>query len=320
LAATHCFKKDIDYVVKENDVHIVDANTGRIAEGRQWSKGLHQLMQAKEGVEQSDGQKTLIQLTYQRFFPRYLMLAGMSGTLKESEQELRRQYNLTVEKIAPFKSNQRVDKPALIFFDLQARDQHLIKEIDVAHDKGQPILIGTDSVKESNRISQLLTKKRLVHSLLNATEHEKEALIIEKAGEPGSITVATNMAGRGTDIPLAKLSAAKGGLLVISCQANASRRIDRQLSGRSGRRGDPGCTLTLLSIQNGLLAREVPRLVWKAISLKSNQSSAVPPWLGEFILRTCQSHHERKAANRRLEMMKSDEAIEKRLSFGGRKD
>jgi preprotein translocase subunit SecA len=320
LAATHCFKKDIDYVVKENDVHIVDANTGRIAEGRQWSRGLHQLMQAKEGVEQSDGQKTLIQLTYQRFFPRYLMLSGMSGTLTESEQELRRQYHLTIEKIAPFKTNQRVDKPALIFLDLQARDQHLIKEIGAAHAKEQPILIGTDSVKESNRISQLLTKERLLHSLLNATEHEKEAAIIEKAGELGSITVATNMAGRGTDIPLPTLSATKGGLLVISCQANASRRIDRQLSGRSGRRGDPGCTLTLLSVQNGLLAQKVPKLVWKAISLKSPKDSAVPPWLGEFILRTCQSLHERKAAKSRLEMMKSDEAIEKRLSFGGRKD
>jgi preprotein translocase subunit SecA len=320
LTAMHCFKKDIDYVVKDDDVHIVDANTGRIAEGRQWSRGLHQLIQAKEGVSQSDGQRTLIQLTYQRFFPRYLMLAGMSGTLKESAAELRNVYRLPIERIEPFRKSQRVDHPAKLFFDQTPLDEALIAVTTSAHQKGQPVLIGTDSVHASNRISRLLHKQNVKHHLLNASEHEKEAQIIEKAGELGAVTVATNMAGRGTDIALSSEAAQQGGLLVISCQANESKRIDRQLSGRSGRRGDLGCVRTLLNVQHGLLAKEVPVFVWIIAKLFRSSDQTVPSWLGEFILRKSQWLHELKMARKRAAMMRSDEAIEKRLSFGGRKD
>jgi preprotein translocase subunit SecA len=320
LTALHSFKKDVDYVVKDDDVQIVDSNTGRIAEGRQWSRGLHQLIQAKEGVSQSDGQKTLIQLTYQRFFPRYLMLAGMSGTLRESASELRNVYQLLIEKIEPFKKSQRVDIPATLHFDQSTLNAALIKQVMQAHGKGQPILIGTDSVKASNQISTLLRKHGLQHRLLNASEHDKEALIIEKAGELGAITVATNMAGRGTDIALSLESARQGGLLVISCQANNSKRIDRQLSGRSGRRGDPGCAMTLLNVQHGMLAKEVPSFVWTLAKFFRTSDQTVPNWLGEFILRKSQWLHELRASRRRAAMMRSDEVIEKRLSFGGRKD
>jgi preprotein translocase subunit SecA len=320
LTALHCFKKDVDYVVKDDDVHIVDANTGRIAEGRQWSRGLHQLIQAKEGVSQSDGQRTLIQLTYQRFFPRYLMLAGMSGTLKESASELRNVYSLPIERIEPFKKSQRIDHPAKLFFEQTSLDEALIAQTTKAHQQGQPVLIGTDSVQASNRISRLLHCQNVKHHLLNASEHEKEAQIIEKAGEIGAVTVATNMAGRGTDIALSKEAAQRGGLLVISCQANESKRIDRQLSGRSGRRGDPGCVRTLLNVQHGLLAKEVPMLIWNIAKLFRTSDQTVPSWLGEFILRKSQWLHELKASRKRAAMMRSDEAIEKRLSFGGRKD
>jgi preprotein translocase subunit SecA len=320
LTALHCFKKDVDYVVKDDDVHIVDSNTGRIAEGRQWSRGLHQLIQAKEGVSQSDGQRTLIQLTYQRFFPRYLMLAGMSGTLQESASELRNVYSLPIERIEPFKKSQRIDRPAKLFFEQSTLDEALIAQTSQAHVKGQPILIGTDSVQASNRISRLLQAQGFKHCLLNATEHEKEAQIIEKAGELGAITVATNMAGRGTDIALSNEATRLGGLLVISNQANESKRIDRQLSGRSGRRGDPGCVVTLLNVKHGMLAKEVPMVVWKIAKLLRTSEQAVPNWLGEFILRKSQWLHELKASRKRAAMMRSDEAIEKRLSFGGRKD
>jgi preprotein translocase subunit SecA len=186
--------------------------------------------------------------------------------------------------------------------------------------KGQPILIGTDSVQASNRISRLLQAQGFKHCLLNATEHEKEAQIIEKAGELGAITVATNMAGRGTDIALSNEATRLGGLLVISNQANESKRIDRQLSGRSGRRGDPGCVVTLLNVKHGMLAKEVPMVVWKIAKLLRTSEQAVPNWLGEFILRKSQWLHELKASRKRAAMMRSDEAIEKRLSFGGRKD
>ncbi len=320
LTALHCFKKDVDYVVKDDDVHIVDGNTGRIAEGRQWSRGLHQLIQAKEEVSQSDGQRTLIQLTYQRFFPRYLMLAGMSGTLKESASELRNVYSLPIERIEPFKKSQRIDHPANLFFEQSYLEQTLIAQISQAHIHGQPILIGTDSVQASNRISRLLNTKGFKHCLLNATEHEKEAQIIEKAGELGAITVATNMAGRGTDIALTNEAAHRGGLMVISCQANESKRIDRQLSGRSGRRGDPGCVITLLNVKHGMLAKEVPMVIWTIAKLFRTSDQTVPNWLGEFILRKSQWLHELKASRKRAAMMRSDEAIEKRLSFGGRKD
>jgi preprotein translocase subunit SecA len=320
LTALHCFKKDVDYVVTNDEVQIVDSNSGRIAEGRQWSRGLHQLIQVKEGVSQSDGQRTLIQLTYQRFFPRYLMLAGMSGTLQESARELRNIYSLPIERVEPFKKSQRNDLPASLYFDQSTLDADLIKEVLQAHAAGQPILIGTDSVQASNRISHLLTRKNLTHNLLNAAEHAKEALIVAKAGELNAITVATNMAGRGTDIELSTESATKGGLLVISCQANGSRRIDRQLSGRSGRRGDPGCVKTLLNVQHGVLAKEVPSFIWAIAKNCRTSNGTLPLWLGEFILRKSQWLHELKASQTRVSMMRSDEAIEKRLSFSGRKD
>jgi preprotein translocase subunit SecA len=320
LTAVHCFKKDVDYVVTDDEVQIVDSNSGRIAEGRQWSRGLHQLIQVKEGVSQSDGQRTLIQLTYQRFFPRYLMLAGMSGTLQESARELRNIYSLPIERIEPFKKSQRNDLPASLYFDQSTLDADLIKEVLQAHAAGQPILIGSDSVQASNRISHLLTKKNVTHTLLNAAEHAKEALIIAKAGELNAITVATNMAGRGTDIELSTESATKGGLLVISCQANGSRRIDRQLSGRSGRRGDPGCVKTLLNVQHGVLAKEVPSFIWVIAKNCRTSNGTLPLWLGEFILRKSQWLHELRASQTRASMMRSDEAIEKRLSFSGRKD
>jgi preprotein translocase subunit SecA len=320
LTALYCFKRDVDYVVKDDEIHIVDANTGRIAEGRQWSRGLHQLIQSKESVSESDGQKTLIQLTYQRFFPRYLMMAGMSGTLTESARELSALYNLTVEKIAPFKKCQRIDAAATIFFEQTSLHKHLVEQVKQAHARGQPILIGTDSVQASYRTSQLLRQNKLPHTLLNATEHAKEAEIIANAGMQNAITVATNMAGRGTDVALADGVADVGGLLVISCQANESKRIDRQLSGRSGRRGDPGCTNTLVTVKSGVLAKEVPHFVWQFASLLTTANGAIPIWLGETILRRCQWLHEFKATRKRIAMMRIDEAIEQRLSFGGRKD
>jgi preprotein translocase subunit SecA len=320
LAAQHCFVRDVDYVIADGEIHIVDSNTGRVAVGRQWSRGLHQLIEAKESVSQTDGQKTMIQLTYQRFFPRYLMLAGMSGTLFESARELRLTYGLSIDRIAPFVPSQRQSDKVQLFFEQSMMDRSLLQLILTNHRRGQPILLGTDSVDESVRVSRLLTKHKIPHSLLNAQAHEKEAAIIEKAGQMGAITVATNIAGRGTDIALGEGVKALGGLLVVSCQCNGSRRIDRQLSGRSGRRGDPGSAKSLLNVQHGLLGQVIPRKVWALLRVAENNEGALPGWLGELILRRYQSFYEAKAMRQRRSMMSNDEAIERRLSFGGLKD
>jgi preprotein translocase subunit SecA len=320
LAALLCFEKDIDYVVIDNTIHIVDENTGRIAEGRQWSAGLHQMIEIKEGVSATQGQRTIVQLTYQRFFPRYLMLAGMSGTLKESAKELRLTYGLAIEKIGLFTPSQRQQPPVQIFANQKFADKKFLQLVFENHLRGRPILIGTDSVEDSARVSQLLALNNFKHALLNAREHEKEATIVAQAGQLGKITVATNMAGRGTDIALGDGVKALGGLLVISCQSNSSARIDRQLSGRSARRGDPGCAVTLLNVKRGLLAKSLSDSSRNKLAFLTNEDGALPGWLGNFIVKICQYRSEALAMQQRISMMKTDEAIENSLSFGGRKD
>jgi preprotein translocase subunit SecA len=320
LAALLCFEKDIDYVVIDNTIHIVDENTGRIAEGRQWSAGLHQMIEIKEGVSATQGQRTIVQLTYQRFFPRYLMLAGMSGTLKESAKELRLTYGLAIEKIGLFTPSQRQQPPVQIFANQKFADKKFLQLVFENHLRGRPILIGTDSVEDSARVSQLLALNNFKHALLNAREHEKEATIVAQAGQLGKITVATNMAGRGTDIALGDGVKALGGLLVISCQSNSSARIDRQLSGRSARRGDPGCAVTLLNVKRGLLAKSLSDSLRNKLAFLTNEEGSLPGWLGNFIVRICQYRSEALAMQQRISMMKTDEAIENSLSFGGRKD
>jgi preprotein translocase subunit SecA len=318
LSALHCFEKNRDYVVEDEEIKIVDANTGRIAVGRQWSRGLHQLIEAKEGVAGTQDQRTIIQLSFQRFFPRYLMLAGMSGTLNESAAELRRTYGLAIEKIAPFTKNLRRQSPAQLFLDASALDAHLLRLINQCRQNGQPILIGVDSVGESLRVSRLLNEQGFKHALLNASEHAQEAKIIAKAGERGCITVATNMAGRGTDIALGDSVASLGGLLVISCQSNSSRRIDRQLSGRSGRRGDPGSAVSLVSVKSKVLTRFLPPWAWHLLGALFLNRVWLPGWLGEPLLRSAQRIEELRSMNQRRTMMASDEAIEQSLSFAGK--
>jgi preprotein translocase subunit SecA len=320
LAALHCFARDVDYVIVDDTIQIVDANTGRIAVGRHWSRGLHQLIEVKESLSQTQAQRTMIQLTYQRFFPRYLMLSGMSGTLRESATELRRTYGLHIDRIPPFIPSQRTNHAAQLYFDQKKLDEALLHLVRQGHERGQPILIGTDSVDESHRVSRFLKLHALSHSLLNAQEHALEALIIAKAGQSKHITVATNMAGRGTDITLGEGVKALGGLMVISCQCNGSRRIDRQLSGRSGRRGDPGSSRTLLNVQRGVLAKVIPQWAWAVLRAFKKKDGALPTWLGEYILRRYQTFFEGRAMRQRSSMMSNDEAIEKRLSFGGLKD
>jgi preprotein translocase subunit SecA len=316
LAALHCFERNVDYLVVENSVKIIDSNTGRIATGRQWSKGLHQLIEIKEDIAISHDQKTIIQLTYQRFFPRYLMLTGMSGTLLESASELKRIYDLNIQKIAPFLPSKRLRLPIAAFTDLGAMDQHLIFLLARLHRRGQPILIGADSVQETERLSQLLQSKQFTHQVLNANAHEHEAKIIASAGQRGSITIATPMAGRGTDIILGKGVAELGGLVVISCQSNASRRVARQLSGRSARQGDPGTSTCLVAVKRGLMGQLYPQMVWDLLIRLRFSESQISPWIAEMLLKIAQKSEEKRTEFQRMQMMRTDQSMEENLIFG----
>ncbi|MFD1392248.1 preprotein translocase subunit SecA [Lacticaseibacillus jixianensis] len=255
LRANFIMLKDIDYMVQEGEVLIVDQFTGRAMEGRRFSDGLHQAIEAKEGVEIQDENATMATITYQNFFRMYNKLAGMTGTAKTEEEEFREIYNMEVISIPTNKPVIRVDSPDILYPTLDAKFKAVTRDIKERHEKGQPILVGTVAIESSERLSQLLDEEGIPHSVLNAKNHAKEAEIIMNAGQRGAVTIATNMAGRGTDIKLGPGVTAVGGLAVIGTERHESRRIDNQLRGRSGRQGDPGATQFYLSLEDDLMKR-----------------------------------------------------------------
>ena len=255
LKANYIMKRDVDYVVENNEIVIVDPNTGRKMPGREWSDGLHQAVEAKEGVKIKQETTTLATITYQNFFRLYNKLAGMTGTAKTEEEEFLSIYNMRVVEIPTNKPVARIDEEDLIFGTKEAKYKALIEEIKELHEKGQPVLVGTISVETSELISKRLKAQRIRHEVLNAKNHEREAEIIAKAGLPGQVTIATNMAGRGTDIKLNDESRALGGLCVLGSERHESRHIDNQLRGRSGRQGDPGRSRFYVSLEDDLMIR-----------------------------------------------------------------
>lgn len=255
LKANYTMKNEVEYVVQDNQVLIVDQFTGRILKGRQYSEGLHQAIEAKEGVEIKKETITVATITYQNFFRMYKKLAGMTGTAKTEEEEFVEIYNMLVVEIPTNKPVIRDDLPDLLFSNAQAKYKAIIADVKERHKKGQPILLGTIAVETSELLSSLLKKEGIKHEVLNAKNHQREAEIIEKAGQLGSVTIATNMAGRGTDIKLGEGVKELGGLAVIGSERHESRRIDNQLRGRSGRQGDPGCSRFYLSADDELLQR-----------------------------------------------------------------
>jgi len=255
LKANYIMLKDIDYVVHEGKVIIVDSFTGRLMHGRQFSDGLHQALEAKEAVEIKKETTTLATITFQNFFRMYTKLSGMTGTAKTEEEEFRNIYNMYVTEIPTNKPIIRIDDNDLIFASMEAKYKALADEITRRHELGQPLLIGTVSIESSELLSQLLRKRKVKHDVLNAKQHEREAEIVAKAGEKYSVTIATNMAGRGTDIKLGEGVVELGGLAVIGTERHESRRIDNQLRGRSGRQGDPGYSRFFLSADDDLLKR-----------------------------------------------------------------
>ena len=255
LKANYGFKKDIDYVVENDAIIIVDQFTGRLMHGRQYSEGLHQAIEAKEGVTINTETKTMATITFQNLFRMYNKLAGMTGTAKTEEEEFRNIYNMYVICIPTNKPVIREDLADLVYSNEKGKYKAIIKCVKEIHEKGQPILIGTISVESNEKLSKLLKQNNLPHEVLNAKNHEREADIIAHAGEKGAITLATNMAGRGTDIKLGEGVRELGGLYVIGTERHESRRIDNQLRGRSGRQGDPGTSQFFVSFDDDLMRR-----------------------------------------------------------------
>ena len=255
LRANYIMLKDIDYVVQDGEVLIVDSFTGRVMEGRRYSDGLHQAIEAKEGVKIQEESQTQATITYQNYFRMYKKLAGMTGTAKTEEEEFREIYNMEVITIPTNRPVIRQDMPDLLYPTLDSKFNAVVKEIKERHAKGQPILVGTVSIESSERLSKMLNQEHIPHAVLNAKNHAKEAAIIMNAGQRGAVTIATNMAGRGTDIKLGPGVKELGGLAVIGTERHESRRIDNQLRGRSGRQGDPGYTRFYLSLEDDLMKR-----------------------------------------------------------------
>ncbi len=317
LSALHLFQLDRHYILAGDKVQIVDEYTGRVMADRSWERGLHQMIEVKEGLELSQRRDTLSRITYQRFFRRYLCLAGMSGTAIEVAPEMRSVYALDVLRIPPNKPLLRRDLGQRVFVDSDQRWAAVAERAAEMHAGGRAVLIGTRSVAASERASQGLTAAGLAHEVLNARQDEREAEIIAQAGQPGRITVATNMAGRGTDILLSREVRQAGGLHVILSEYHDSARIDRQLFGRAGRQGDPGSCEAIVSLDDELfLAHASPMLGW--LRGRAAARGQLPPHFGRLLRQFAQAAAERQNSRIRRQTVAMDKRVEKSLAFAGR--
>ncbi|MCH4222809.1 MAG: preprotein translocase subunit SecA [Solobacterium sp.] len=285
LKANYIMQKDVEYVVDttNDEIDIVDPNTGRLMKGHEWSDGLHQAVCAKEGVSIRQETTVLATITYQNFFRLYNKLAGMTGTAKTEEEEFREIYNMLVYEIPTNKPVIRMDDPDAVYGTKKAKFDALIDEVQARHTKGQPVLVGTIAVETSELISDMLKKRKIPHEVLNAKNNEREADIIAHAGRQGAVTIATNMAGRGTDIKLGEGVRELGGLCVLGSERHESRRIDNQLRGRSGRQGDPGESRFYVSVQDDLMVRfgsERMEGIFKALGDEAIESKAITKSIG----------------------------------------
>ncbi|MDK2838945.1 MAG: preprotein translocase subunit SecA, partial [Thermosipho sp. (in: thermotogales)] len=253
LKAHYLFKKDVDYIIHNGEIVIVDEFTGRLLPGRRYSGGLHQAIEAKEGVKIKEESVTYATITYQNYFRMYEKLSGMTGTAKTEEEEFKQIYGMEVVVIPTHKPMIRIDRDDLIYRTEDEKFEAVVKEIKKRYEKGQPVLVGTTSIEKSERLSKMLSKEKIPHNVLNAKHHEREAQIVALAGQKGSVTIATNMAGRGTDIKLGPGVKELGGLLIIGTERHESRRIDNQLRGRAGRQGDPGESIFFLSLEDDII-------------------------------------------------------------------
>jgi preprotein translocase subunit SecA len=316
LGAKHLFIKDQQYLVRDGKIQIIDENTGRVMPDRSWEMGLHQMIQAKERVEITDPAESLARITYQRFFRRYLRLGAMTGTAQEVAGELWSVYRLPVVKIPSNKPSSRRSLPTRMHRTADAKWRDVVAHAKGLQDEHRAVLIGTRSVEMSEMLSELLSRAGLDHEVLNARQDRREAEIVAQAGQPGRITVATNMAGRGTDIHLAPEVAASGGLHVIATERNEARRLDRQLFGRCARQGDPGSVVAILSWEDGIMdACALGPIL--GLARKINWPSRLTHWTGLALTRAAQRAVERRHARTRRNLLRQDQRLDDIFAISG---
>jgi preprotein translocase subunit SecA len=318
LVALHLYELDRHYLINEGKVQIIDEYTGRVMADRSWERGLHQLIEVKEGCEITERKETRARISYQRFFRRYLGLAGMTGTAREVAGELWSTYRLKVVTVPTNRPVQRRFLKDQVYVSADRKWAKALETISRLHRQGRPVLVGTRSVEASEHLSALLTRAGIAHRVLNARQDKEEAEIVAEAGEKGHITVATNMAGRGTDIKLGEGVADLGGLYVIATERHDARRIDRQLFGRSGRQGDPGSAVALVSLEDELITVYVGGVTRSLAQLMLRLPQPLAGVMGRFILNRAQRKAERLHARMRRDLLKMDEQMGDSLSFSGR--
>ena len=318
LSAIYLYQRDKQYLVRDGKVQIIDEYTGRVMADRSWERGLHQMIEAKERCAITGNQETLARISYQRFFRRYLRVAGMTGTVREVARELWAVYRLPVVTIPTNRPVQRQGLPEEVYLTAEEKWAAIVDTVRRLHAEGRPILVGTRSVAASEHLSSLLSVSRLGHRVLNARQDQEEAEVIAKAGERGRITVATNMAGRGTDIRLAPDVVELGGLHVLATERHDSRRIDRQLFGRCGRQGDPGSYQVIVSLED-----EIFQELFKGGALWLRRffpesGKPLPRWIGDRLVDFAQWAAERHNGNIRRQLLRVDEQLSDMLAFTGR--
>ncbi|MEO8411376.1 MAG: preprotein translocase subunit SecA, partial [Propionivibrio sp.] len=315
LTGLHACRRNAHYVVRDGVIELLDDVTGRIAAGRVWSRGLHTVVALKEGLKPAVDTDTAAQITFQRFFQRYWRLGGLSGTLFEARQELKTAMGASVVRIPLHLSSQRKELPMYLFDNAEARWDAVCKRVSALRSAGRPVLVGTDSVADSERLSERLQAAGVAHRVLNALNDADEADIVAAAGRAGQVTVATRMAGRGTDIKLDAAARIAGGLHVLSCQQNPSSRLDRQLAGRAARHGDPGSAESWLLWSSSEMTADPlwhQSTLWK-ICRKTFRSMQ----FASLIRAVNQRREEHRRALLRRELLRQDQEWERRLSFAG---
>ena len=313
LAALHLYEKDRDYLVRDDKVVIIDENTGRLMPDRSWEQGLHQLIELKEGCPMTGRRETLARISYQRFFRRYVHLCGMTGTAREVASELWAVYRLRVASVPTNRPGRRFRQPTVVYGRSELKWQAVAERIAELRGAGRPVLVGTRSVGASETLAASLDTANIPYRLLNARQDREEAEIIAGAGQAGCVTVATNMAGRGTDIALGPGVAEQGGLHVIATELNDSGRIDRQLFGRCARQGDLGSCQAILAIDEDLVASYLP---FAAARLRSLER--LPSWLGKLVFAAAQWRAERAHSRARRDLLDMDDYLGDILAFSGR--
>ena len=317
LSALHLFRQDRDYLVKDDKILLIDESTGRVLPDRKLQHGLHRMLEVKEKCTITEDNEVVAAISFQRFFSRYHHLTGMSGTLTEVRGELRHIYGLEVVRVPSHRPCQRLMDHPLVLEDSEAQLNRAIEEVAARHGAGQPVLVGTRTVEMSERFSALLKKRGIRHQLLNARQDAEEAAIVARAGQARAVTVATNMAGRGTDIPLDDEARALGGLHVIGLEVNESRRVERQLFGRSARQGDPGSGQSVVSLQDELMLGALPRTFPQLVGFLTRRVPIAEAWLSRALVRYSQWVCERRHRIQRLRIYNGSEALNRRLAVGG---